>query len=130
MRLTPITAKVTSQRAMLNKQPQISFGANDEQSKRDKSFKTYAACTAAAALLGGATVYKCAHDDLEKSRENINKIFDKYELQDNLYSVKRDTIIIDDVTGDNYPELILYKEDGSMVVMDIKDCKILNTPKK
>lgn len=100
------------------------FGSSNNSS-RNNFIKLYTAC-AVAGLVGSGAVYKCAHDDLEQSRENINKICDKYELMYELNKTKRDTIIIEDVTGDNFPELILYKNDGSKVAVDIQDAKKLD----
>lgn len=101
-----------------------SFGANDKAPKNN-NYAGYYAAWAAAGLLSVAGMYKCGHDTLEQSRENINKICDKAELMLELDQVRHDTFMLEDVNGDCLPELILYKPDGSKVVLDIQDSKKL-----
>lgn len=101
--------------------PKITFNGND---RRNNISKVYTAC-AIAGVLSGGVAYKCAHDSLEESRERINKIFDRAELANDLYQVKQDTFALKDITNDGIPELLLYKNDGSVLILDIKDSKKL-----
>lgn len=126
MRLVPTTTNIYSPNMMSNKKTKVSFGSNENRSTRDNFFNSYATYAATLALLSGAVTYKCAHDDLEASRDRLNNMFDRIELEHDLSKVKSDTLKIEDVTGDNHPELILYNDDGSEVVIDISNAKKLN----
>ncbi len=122
MKINAVMQSKFSQQLPVAKQKKISFEGQDKHSRLDNY---YAACLIAALLSGGVT-YKCAHDELEQSRERFNKIFDKAELGYDLYDVKRDTLNLNDMNYDGFPELILYKSDGSTVVVDISNGKKLN----
>lgn len=100
----------------------VNFGSSDNRS--GGYWKVYALMTAAC-WASCAGMYKCTHDVLEESRKNFDKISNQAELRFDLYDVKRDTLDLKDVNGDDFPELILYKNDGSAVVVDISNGKSL-----
>ncbi len=48
-------------------------------------------------------------------------IVDRFEKVANDPEIKKDTFMVKDVTGDDNPDMILFKKDGSKVVFDLTD---------
>lgn len=48
-----------------------------------------------------------------------NKTLDKFEKVINDSEIRKDTFLVKDVTGDEKPDMVLFKKDGSKVVFDI-----------
>lgn len=64
-----------------------------------------------------------AHDN--RQSKLAGKLLNIYQSPE----IKKDTFTVKDVTGDEEPDLILYKKDGTRVVYDIKNEQLLQETK-
>lgn len=78
---------------------------------------SFAIGAAAAAMIIGTTlgVTRCTRQN--KFTEDTINLLQSDDIQ-------KDTLLIKDVTGDEEPDLILFKEDGSKVIIDIANQNI------
>lgn len=79
-------------------------------------------------IAGAATIY----GSYTVNSKNIvtETFYDKLDKISQSDSIKKDTFTITDYNKDKSPDMILYKKDGSKLVVDIKNQEIINTGKK
>lgn len=78
-------------------------------------------------IAGAATIYgSYTVNSKNIDTETFYDKLDKISLSD---SIKKDTFTITDYNKDKSPDMILYKKDGSKVVVDIKNQEIINAKK-
>lgn len=84
----------------------------------------YGALTATA-IIGALAIASSKINDnsTDKFMRNVQKIYDSEDI-------KKDTFTVKDITDDKKPDIILYKKDGSKVVLDIYKQQILQETKK
>lgn len=70
------------------------------------------------AMLGMGITSDSNNKAAKKFSEDVQNIYNSDDIQKDTFSVK-------DITGDENPDLILYKKDGSKVVIDIANQKVL-----
>lgn len=125
MKIAPITTSFTPRNNNI-KNNNIKFSGyygSDEYFKKEKSATDAAAIlmgvTLASVFVGaGALLYDNKKDNSEKFRKEVENIYQSNNIQ-------KDTFTVKDMTDDDKPDLILYKKDGSKVVIDIANQEIL-----
>ena len=103
---------------------------DDEDDEDDESFNAvqtsqmgcvpFIAAAVAAACTLGAMIGQCINSD--KSSKNKDLIENTIESN----AIRTDTLLIKDETGDDKPDLILFKKDDSKVVIDVNNGKIIS----
>lgn len=82
---------------------------------------------ALAGIVASALVYQSMSDKAVKSSDDFYGRVNKIAQSD---SIKQDTFSVTDYNKDKTPDIVLYKKDGSKVVVDMKNQKIINSKKK
>ena len=75
------------------------------------------------AVIAGAGGFSKSEEETDTFISTLNQISESDK-------VKQDSFMIKDMTDDNHPDLILYKKDGSKIVVDMKNKKVLEETKK
>ena len=127
MRIAPITTGFATKAASFApRNNNINFSGyygSDEYFEKEKSAADAAGIlmglTLAAVFVGaGALLYDIKNNNSEKFRKEVENIYQSNKIE-------KDTFTVKDMTYDDKPDLILYKKDGSKVVIDIANQEIL-----
>ncbi len=119
-----------------NKQKQISFQKSlhylrvsdtvvDEDGKVYKPAKNTLLNTMGASfvsVVATALIAAVLHSDKKHQQEEFLRNVQEY-VEDNS-EVRKDTFTVADYNNDSIPDVILYKKDGSKVLLDVKNLKI------
>lgn len=125
MRIAPITTNYITRNNNVKNNVKFSglYDDSDEKFERTKSEVNSAAMLVGLTVLatmgiGGALL-------LDNKKANNEEFCEKVEDIYHANNIQKDTFTIKDMTDDNKPDLILYKNDGSIVVIDIANQQVL-----
>ena len=71
-----------------------------------------------------------ATDENKQNAKNLDKFIYQLDSISRSKDIKQDTFMVKDMNKDKNPDFVLFKKDGSKVVIDIKNQKILQETKK
>lgn len=89
-----------------------------EQYENTKGCVSFIACGALLTAILGIAGLSGLNSSKENQQDLITNPLESYDL-------RKDTLVIKDITGDEKPDIILFKEDGSKVIVDVENGKVL-----
>jgi len=110
-----------------NRNPNIKFtGDNDEEIYDREGAKRISQISHMNGFLVGLCISALFglfvnHTNTTKSKEYLDNVNELYNSDE----IKKDTFTVKDVNEDDKPDIILYKKDGTRVVLDFYNNKIL-----
>ena len=108
----------------INHRKAISFGDDRTDEKNEKICKNISSNAIGIILTTTIISMLIALGGNKQNKESEN-LFDKLEKNVKSSELQKDTFMVKDVTGDEKPDMILFKKDGTKVVLDIAENKIL-----